>query len=584
MTTPAEPPKDASAAGSPEDSAPEAADDEAGGEAGVPAGKTAGTGEGAGAPDTADSAGTAGTAGTAEGPDAEEEPGTGPGTAEQKPFGADEDEAVSTSEAEAAGDAQAEPESEPDAASGTEAVSASTPEADADTDTDTVKPAEDSAEASAAPGSDAAVPDADPDAGTDTAATAGGSPAPRRRFKWLKALAISTSVLVLAGAGGIWYVYQHLNGNITTDTVTENELKAQASQRPPEGPASTENILLIGSDSRSGGNDKYGQDTGTQRSDTTILLHLSADRTNATAVSIPRDLMVHVPTCTKSDGSTISPKFEQFNWAFEFGGAACTIRAVEELTGVRVDHHLIVDFSGFKSMVDAVGGVEVCTPEAIHDTDSHLDLSAGKHKLDGEQALGYVRVRHGIGDGSDTERIGRQQDFLASLIKKVQSNGVLLNPGKVYPLLNAATKSLTADPGLDSLSDLYSLAQRLQKIPAGAIHFVTAPVEPYVADHNRDQLVQPDAESLFAAVRADQQVRVSSGDDSSSSSKDSGGSGGSDSASPSPSDTSPSDTPDPTATGSPSGTPSGSSSATPSDTPSGTPTFKGTTADRDVCG
>lgn len=391
-------------------------------------------------------------------------------------------------------------------------------------------------------------------------------PRPRRRFRWLKVVAISTAVLVLACAGGVWYVYQQLNGNITTDTVTENELKAQASQRPPEGPASTENILLIGSDIRDGANAKYGKDSG-QRSDTTILLHLSADRSNATAVSIPRDLMMHVPKCTKSDGNTVSPAFEQFNWAFQFGGAACTIRAVEELTGVRVDHHLIVDFSGFKNMVNAVDGVEICTPEPIDDSYSRLHLSAGKHKLNGEQALGYVRVRHGIGDGSDTERISRQQDFLASLIKKVQSNGVLLNPGKVYPLLNAATHSLTADPGLNSLSELYSLAQRLQKIPTGAIHFVTTPVEQYVKDRNRDQLVEPDADNLFAAVRADQPVRVSSDG------KSSGSHGGSSTAPGSPD---------------PSGTPSGSTSGTPSNTPSSTPsntlTFKGTTADRDICG
>ncbi len=225
-------------------------------------------------------------------------------------------------------------------------------------------------------------------------------------------------------------------------------------------------------------------------------------------MSIPRDLMTHVPQCTKPDGSTVGAKFEQFNWAFEAGGAACTIRAVEEMTGVRIDHHLTVDFSGFKNMVNAVDGVEVCVAEPVHDVQAHLDLPAGRQKLDGEQALGYVRARHSLGDGSDTERIQRQQDFLASLVKKVQSNGVLLNPAKIYPLLNAATKSLTADPGLASLSDLYKLAQSLQKIPTGSIHFLTVPQEPYVADHNRDQLVRSKAEPLFAALRADQPVNV----------------------------------------------------------------------------
>jgi LCP family protein required for cell wall assembly len=388
-------------------------------------------------------------------------------------------------------------------------------------------------------------------------------PAPARRFSWVKAVAISTAVLVLAVAGVAWYAYQHLSGNITTDTTAETELKAQESQRPSEAPTSAENILLIGSDSRSDGNDKYGPDSGTQRSDTTILLHLSADRSNATAVSIPRDLMTHVPECTKADGSHVSATFEQFNWAFQFGGAACTIRAVEQLTGVRIDHHLTVDFSGFKNMVNAVGGVDVCVPEPVHDRDAHLDLPAGRQKLNGEQALGYVRLRHSVGDGSDTERIGRQQDFLASLVKKVQSNGVLLNPTKVYPLLNAATKSLTADPGLNSLSELYKLAQSLQKIPAGQIHFVTTPVEQYVADHDRDQLVQPDADRLFAAVHDDQPVRVSADGSSAGSGTGTG-----------------------TGTKAPTNSPSAGQdpSGTATQTPSNTPTYKGTTADRKLCG
>ncbi|MCL2733632.1 MAG: LCP family protein [Actinomycetia bacterium] len=408
-------------------------------------------------------------------------------------------------------------------------------------------------------------------------AAAGGGGRPPRRLRWLKILAICTAVCVLALAGGAWYLYQRLNGNITTDTVTENELKVHASQRPPETPTSAENILLIGSDNRGNGNEKYGQDSGTQRSDTTILLHLAADRGSATAVSIPRDLMAHVPECTKPDGTTVPARFEQFNWAFEQGGAACTIRAVEDMTHIRIDHHLIVDFTGFKNMVDAVDGVEVCVAKPVHDTKAHLDLPAGRQKLDGEQALGYVRARYSLGDGSDTERMQRQQAFLGSLVKKVRSNGVLLNPVKLYPLLDAATKSLTADPGLDSLSKLYDLAQSLQKTPTGEIRFLTVPREQYVADRNRDQLQQPGADALFAALRADQPVGVSA--DGTGPSGD-GAPGGTPSGTP---------TASPGATG-PTGTPSGTASpgATPSGTPGGTPstapTYRGTTADQDVCG
>jgi LCP family protein required for cell wall assembly len=384
---------------------------------------------------------------------------------------------------------------------------------------------------SAAPGTDGAAPSA---------------VRPRRRLGWLRVLAACAALLVLALGGGTWYLYQRLNGNITTDTATETELKVHESERPTEGPTSAENILLIGSDNRGDGNEKYGQDSGTQRSDTTILLHLSADRSGATAISIPRDLMTHVPGCRRPDGSTASDRFEQFNWAFQQGGAACTIRTVENMTGVRIDHHLIVDFTGFKQMVNAVGGVEVCLPEAVHDDKAQLDLPAGRQKLNGEQALGYVRARYSIGDGSDTQRMERQQDFLASLLNKVRSDGVLLNPVKLYPLLDAATSSLTADPGLDSLSELYGLTQDLRRVPTGDVRFLTLPQEPYAADHNRDQLLQPDADRLFAALNEDRPVNVSG---------ETASTGGTSSAAP-------------TAGG----------------LPTPTATYRGTTADRDVCG
>ncbi|WP_329132546.1 LCP family protein [Streptomyces sp. NBC_01476] len=407
-------------------------------------------------------------------------------------------------------------------------------------------------------------------------------PHPRhRRRHWLRILAACTAFLVLAlGAGG-WYVYRQLNGNITTDTTTETELKAHDKERPAEGPTKAENILLIGSDNRGNGNEQYGHDTGTQRSDTTILLHLAADRSSATAVSIPRDLMAHVPDCTKPDGGTAPARFEQFNWAFQFGGAACTIRTVEDMTGIRIDHHLIVDFTGFKKMVDAVNGVEVCVPEPVHDVNAQLDLPAGRQKLNGSQALGYVRARESIGDGSDTQRMERQQDFLASLVSKVRSNGVLLNPVKLYPLLSAATSSLTADPGLDSLSELYDLAHSIQQTPTGAIRFLTLPREPYVADHNRDQLMQPAADQLFTAIRDDVAVNVTgeTPDGSSTASPTANATG-------TPTGTS-TGTPTGTPTRTPTGTSTGTPTATPTDTASGTPsavpTYRGTTADRDLC-
>lgn len=335
---------------------------------------------------------------------------------------------------------------------------------------------------------------------------------PRRR--WLRWSALAASVLVLASAGTAWSLYKKLDGNIRTDVDTADELAQYEKERPAPaeekaaGDGKPENILLLGSDNRGDGNGAYGRDEGTQRSDTAILLHIAGDRRSATGVSIPRDLMSHIPSCTRKDGSHSRKQFAQFNWAFEAGGAACTIRTVEKMTGIRVDHHMIVDFRGFKKLVNAVDGVDVCLSEPVQDSDAKLDLPAGRQTLHGEDALGYVRARKSFGGGSDTERIGRQQQFLGSLVKKVRSNGVLLNPGKVYPVLDAATSALTADSGLDSLTELYELVRRVRDIPEDDVRFLTVPRQSYELDSNRDQLVQPEADQLFDQLRHDRGVRV----------------------------------------------------------------------------
>lgn len=331
-------------------------------------------------------------------------------------------------------------------------------------------------------------------------------PIPRRRRRWLRWAALGTSVLVLATAGIGWTLYQKLDGNIRTDMGTAKELAHHAAERPVRTDGEARNILLLGSDSREGTNGKYGPG-GSARSDTTILLHLAADRSSATAVSLPRDLMVDIPSCSRPDGGTSPAQFAQFNWAFQFGGPSCTIRTVEMLTGIRVDHHLVIDFRGFKKLVNAIGGVEVCLPHEVHDQDANLDLPAGRQTLRGEDALGYVRSRKGF-DGSDTQRMDRQQRFLGSLAKKVHSNGVLLNPAKLYPVLDAVTSSLTADEGLDSLHELYDLARGLRDIPKEKIRFMTVPRQPYVHDANRDELVQPAADRLFGILREDGHLRV----------------------------------------------------------------------------
>ncbi|WP_412077821.1 LCP family protein [Streptomyces xanthophaeus] len=344
--------------------------------------------------------------------------------------------------------------------------------------------------------------------GTDAAGGTHRPPHSRRR-RLLRWIGLGVALLVLAGAATGWWLYNKLDGNITEDTSAAAELRRYERDRPGHFTTAAQNVLLIGSDSRSGEeNARYGQDRGTQRSDTTILLHLPADRRSATAVSIPRDLMAPIPACLKADGSRTTEQFAQFNWAFQWGGAACTIRTVEKLTGIRIDHHVVIDFGGFKKMVDAIGGVEVCLKEPVNDSEAKLKLPAGRQILAGEQALGFVRARYSLGNGSDTERMERQQQFLGSLVKKVQSNGVLLNPGRLYPLLDAATSSVTTDPELASLRGLYELVRGVRDIPTDQVKFLTVPRRPYTADPNRDELVEPDAARLFEQLRTDRPVTV----------------------------------------------------------------------------
>ncbi|WP_411158611.1 LCP family protein [Streptomyces sp. TRM68416] len=331
----------------------------------------------------------------------------------------------------------------------------------------------------------------------------------RRRRRWRWGVGIGVGVLVVGAAGVGWGVYAKLDGNITPDDAAAAELARYEGERPTSLVKGARNILLIGSDSRAGdGNARYGRDSGTERSDTTILLHLAAGRRSATAVSLPRDLMVDVPGCLRPDGSRTEPVFAMFNYAFQTGGSACTIRTVEKLTDVRIDHHMVVDFQGFKAMVDAVDGVEVCLSKPIDDRAAKLRLPAGRVKLNGEQALGYVRARKSIGNGSDTDRMDRQQRFLGALVNKVRSNDVLLNPVKLYPVLDAATSSLTTDPGLASLRGLYELVRGVRDIPTERVQFLTVPRESYAYNANRDQLVEPEAEKLFERLRTDAPVEV----------------------------------------------------------------------------
>ncbi|MHB9753402.1 LCP family protein [Streptomyces sp. BYX5S] len=331
---------------------------------------------------------------------------------------------------------------------------------------------------------------------------------PKKKSKAKKILlwtAGGMAMVVVVGAGaGYWY-WEHLNGNITTQDVVGAK----------DGFAKDEaiNILVMGTDKRTGkGNEGYGDKGSVGHADTNVLLHVSKDRTNATALSIPRDLVVDVPDCQvkQKDGTLKTIKGTpnvRFNTSLGQSDrdAGCVMKTVKAVTGITVDHFMMADFNAVKTLSSAVGGVEVCVAKDVDDPDSHLKLTAGKHNLEGEQALAFLRTRHSFGNQGDLDRIKVQQQFLGSLARKMSSSNTLTNPGKLTSLAEAATKALTVDKGLGSLSNLKDLALEMKKVPPKNLSFTTVPVVDNPAEPTPVTVVvnEPVAKPVFNAIISD---------------------------------------------------------------------------------
>ncbi|KGN40131.1 LytR family transcriptional regulator [Knoellia aerolata DSM 18566] len=313
---------------------------------------------------------------------------------------------------------------------------------------------------------------------------------------------VVASVLVV----GLVAVYLRLNGNIDRIDVSDmlGDDRPTAAGNVATGPL---NILLVGSDAREGeGNEGYGSgdwEPG-QHSDTNLLMHISADRSSVTVVSIPRDSMVPAPVDCDASAPEAQWQVRQWNQNFNTGGPGCLIRTIEGNTDIFVNHFAVVDFGGFKDMVNALGGVPVCTPIAIDDPKAKLTLSAGRHRLDGEQALGYVRTRYTVGDGSDIGRIKRQQAFMSSVAQEATRSSLLLRPDRLLRFLDAATQSLTTDPDF-GIGEMREVAESVKGIGVDKIQFVTVPTEPYAPDANRVQWA-PSAATLWEAIRTDRDL------------------------------------------------------------------------------
>ncbi len=357
-------------------------------------------------------------------------------------------------------------------------------------------PADEPGSPSGAPGTDA-----------DTSTSRRGSRKGRGRRKHTIGYVLLTSVVVLGMVTALTmvFLYRHYNGNIEVDD-GQKGLENRPDKIEVAGPQEPLNILVMGIDSREGDNNIDGLTGLGDRSDTTILIHLSADRKRAYGISIPRDSIVDRPYCKSGD---VPPATDSWNAAYTYGQSGCTMQQFEQLTGVRLDHHVVVDFSGFKGMVDAVGGVRMCIPEPIEDRSHGIFIEAGDDRLlKGQQALDYVRVRYGVGDGSDISRTRRQQAFIASLAETVVSRGTLTNPLKVVKFLDAATKSLKVDPGLKDLTKLGGLGFQFKDIGLDDIQFITIPNAYFPTDSEHPGKVYwtDDAAVVWKAVANDRPI------------------------------------------------------------------------------
>ncbi|XVQ87489.1 LCP family protein [Microbispora siamensis] len=312
---------------------------------------------------------------------------------------------------------------------------------------------------------------------------------------------VLTCVLVI-GTLTAYKVYRSTIGLINRGASTDDLDKNR-----PVNETGAINVLLVGSDTRAGDNKKYGQHlvNDGERTDTIMLLHVSPNRDGATLLSFPRDSMVMIPACYNKNRTLVPAHLGMINSAFSDGGMICTRRTIESLTGILVHHYVKVDFTGFKNIVNALGGIEICLPQAVNDKKAKLTLPAGKQIVKGEAALGYVRLRYGLGDGSDISRIKRQQVFISQVVKKATSSALLTDVGKLQNFIAAAAKSVTMDDALNT-EELIKIAQSAQKLSAKGFKATTVPWEPYVADKNRVQWKQPAAGNLFRAIANDTEV------------------------------------------------------------------------------
>ncbi len=325
----------------------------------------------------------------------------------------------------------------------------------------------------------------------------------------LKTIAVGLGAILAITGITAFDVYNQINQDnivLVKPTVTDDTETV-----PTDTPAGIDgpiNMLIVGSDTREDQGSDFGE-VESELADVIMLLHISADRTNASVVSFPRDLLVPIPACPDPQGGTFGAMSRQMiNSSIGYGGVACTHLTVQELTGLEIPYLAMIDFQGVIEMSNAVGGVEIFVEKPVYDPYTGLVLTAGLNTLQGVDALAFLRARKGIGDGSDLNRISNQQIFLRSLFEKVQSEGVLNNPIYLYSLASAAARNMRLSESMSDLGTMFNLATALRDVDSTRLAFLKIPVRGARGEGESGRLepITSEAASLFEKIRNDTPV------------------------------------------------------------------------------
>jgi LCP family protein required for cell wall assembly len=327
----------------------------------------------------------------------------------------------------------------------------------------------------------------------------------------LAALAILVAVVFSGGS-----IFAYMKYRSAWDGIRRIDVSADLKGKLPPIDPNAINLLLIGSDGRSGENGRIGGSAGISgaRSDTVMVLHIAPGARQVDVLSFPRDSVVPILNCAPeagTSGQTAQPgQVEQINATFAYGGPGCLWKTIEVTTGIHINDFIELDFVGFEQAIDALHGVWVCLPAAVNDPMSGLDLSAGLHHVYGSQALAFWRTREDLGEGDDPQRIQRDQFLMASLLQGIERSGLLHSPGKMLSVIDVLTGNhyVTTDEGLTQ-SQMFRIAEDLRGISTEKVQFVTVPWTNYVNNYNWVQWVQPQADDLFAAIAHDNRLPTS---------------------------------------------------------------------------